>query len=146
MAAVGRGAAWLLPAGRRDWIAAVWAEAHEVPPGMPRLAWRAGGIWVLAREAQLPRRLIKAALFAAAASAAAWAAWPQPTMGHAAVSQFGVIATVLLLAGLPLLARRFLGPVSASRLPGSDVDPLVALAWLLLLGGSPCITASRSRA
>jgi hypothetical protein len=115
-AAAGRAAArLLLPAGRRDWIAAVWAEAHEVPPGLPRLAWRAGGIWVLAREALLPRRLIKAALFAAAASAAAWAAWPQPTMGHAAVSQFGVIATVLLLAGLPLLARRFLGPASASR-------------------------------
>jgi hypothetical protein len=115
MAAVGRGAAWLLPAGRRGWLAAVWAEAYEVPQGLPRLAWRAGGVWVLAREALLPRRLIKAALFAAAASAAAWAAWPQPTMGHAAVGQFGVIATVLLLAGLPLLARRFLGPVSASR-------------------------------
>ncbi|MGH3176766.1 MAG: hypothetical protein ACRDPF_23240, partial [Streptosporangiaceae bacterium] len=115
MAAVGRGAAWLLPAGRRGWIAAVWAEAYEVPQGLPRLAWRAGGVWVLAREALLPRRLIKAALFAAAAAAAAWAAWPQPTMGHAAVSQFGVIATVLLLAGLPLLARRFLGPASASR-------------------------------
>jgi len=28
--------------GWRDWIAAVWAEAHEVPPGLPRLAWRAG--------------------------------------------------------------------------------------------------------
>ena len=32
-AAAGRGAAWLLPAGRRDWLAALWAEAHEVPPG-----------------------------------------------------------------------------------------------------------------
>ena len=51
----------------------------------------------------------------AAATAAAWAAWPEPTVGHAAVSQFHVIATVLLLAGLPLLARRFFGPVSRSR-------------------------------
>jgi hypothetical protein len=42
MAAAGRGAAWLLPAGRRDWVAALWAEAHEVPPGLGRLAWRAG--------------------------------------------------------------------------------------------------------
>ena len=36
-------------------------------------------------------------------------------VGHAAVSQFHVIATVLLLAGLPLLARRFFGPASPSR-------------------------------
>jgi len=115
MTAAGRGAAWLLPPGRRDWIAAVWAETHEVRPGLPRLAWRAGGIWMLAREALLPRRLVKAALFAAAAAAAAWAAWPQPAVGHAAVSQFHVIATVLLLAGLPLLARRFFGPATASR-------------------------------
>ena len=49
MAAAARhGAVRLLPAGRRDWVAAVWAEAHEVPPG---LAWRAGGVWMLAREA-----------------------------------------------------------------------------------------------
>jgi hypothetical protein len=115
MAAARRGAAWLLPAGRRDWAAAVWAEAHEVPPGPARLAWRAGGVWVLAREALIPRRLGRAALFAAAAGAAARAAWPQPGVGHAAVSQFHVIATVLLLAGLPLLARRFFGPPSPSR-------------------------------
>jgi hypothetical protein len=115
MAAAGRGAAWLLPAGRRDWLAAVWAEAHEVPPGAARLAWRAGGVWMLAREALLPRRLVRAALFATAAACAAWAAWPQPGVGHAVVSQFHVIATVLLLAGLPLLARRFWGPASPSR-------------------------------
>src|SRR6185437_2013222 len=98
LAAAGRGAAWLLPPGRRDWIAAVWAEAHEVPPGLPRLAWRAGGIWMLARETARPRRLTKAALFTAAAAAAAGAAWPAPEAGHAAVSRFHVIATVLLLA------------------------------------------------
>ncbi len=104
-----------VPPGRREWIEAVWAEAHEVPPGLPRLAWRAGGIWMLARETLRPRRLAKAALFAAAAAAAAWAAWPAPGVGHAAVSQFGVVATVALLAGLPLLARPFLGPASPSR-------------------------------
>ena len=79
VAAAARAAGWLLlPPGRRDWAAAVWAEAHAVPPGLPRLAWRAGGIWMLAREALRPRRLAKAALFAVAATAAAWVAWPQP--------------------------------------------------------------------
>jgi hypothetical protein len=116
VAAAGRGAARLLPEGRRDWIVAVWAEAHEVPPGLARLAWRAGGVWMLAREALMPRRLGRAVVFAAAAAVAAWAAWPDSSVLHADADQFGVIATVLLLAGLPLLARRYLGPVSDSRI------------------------------
>ena len=115
MAAAGRGAAWLLPAGRRDWVAALWAEAHEVPAGLARLAWRAGGIWMLAREALMPRRLGRAVMFAMAAAVAAWVAWPDSSILHAAADQFGVIATVLLLAGLPLLARRFFGPAGDSR-------------------------------
>src|SRR5690242_13110135 len=101
MAAGRRFAVWLLPAGRREWAEAVWAEAHEVPPGLARLSWRAGGAWVLAREALLPRRLGRAALFAAAAAVAAWAAWPRPGVGHVAEGRFDAIAPVLLVAGLP---------------------------------------------
>ena len=37
MATAGRAVAWLLPAGQRDWIVAVWAEAHDVPPGLDRV-------------------------------------------------------------------------------------------------------------
>jgi hypothetical protein len=59
----------------------------------------------------MPRRIVRAALFAAAAAVAVWAAWPDSSVLHAAADQFGLIATVLLLAGLPLLARRFIGPV-----------------------------------
>ena len=140
MAAVRRAAAWLLPAGRREWVAAVWAEAHEVPPGLTRLAWRAGGAWVLAREALMPRRLGRAALFAAAAGAAAWAAWPQPAVGHAAVSQFHVIATVLLLAGLPLLARRFFGPATPSRV-GRSLRVFCCAAILALMPGLAIVEA-----
>jgi len=73
-AAARHAAAWLLPAGRRDWVTAIWAEAHEVPPGLARLAWRAGGAWVLARQALLPRRLGRAAMFAAAAAPASTSA------------------------------------------------------------------------
>ena len=39
-----RAAARLAPAERRDWAEALWAEADEVPSGLARLAWRAGGI------------------------------------------------------------------------------------------------------
>ena len=116
VAAARRGAAWLLPAGRRDWVAAVWAEAHEVPPGLARLAWRAGGVWMLAREALLPRRIGSAVLFAAAAAVAAWAAWPGSSASFATPGVRGyVIAMVLLLAVLPLLARPFLGQAGGGR-------------------------------
>ena len=103
-----------LAAGWRDWVEAVWAEAHEVPPGFPRLAWRAGAVWLVMREA-MTYRTGRAVLFVAAATVAARAAWPDSSAGHAAADQFGVIATVLLLAGLPLLTRRFFGPVGNSR-------------------------------
>ena len=115
LVAAGRAAAWLVAGGRRDWVEAVWAEAHVVPPGWRRLAWRAGGVWLIARQALTVYRPRRAALFAVAAGAAAWAAWPDSSAGHAAAGQFEVIATVLLLAGLPLLARRFFGPVTDSR-------------------------------
>ena len=107
MSWLGRAAARLLPAGRRDWAEAVWAEAGEVPAGWPRLAWRAGGAWLIAKEATMVRWIGSRVVFAAAAGAAAWAAWPA---GPAAMVRADVIATVLLLAGLPLLARWFLGP------------------------------------
>ena len=53
--AAGRGAVRLVPAARRDWAEAVWAEAHEVPAGWPRLAWRAGGVLLIAKEGQMGR-------------------------------------------------------------------------------------------
>jgi hypothetical protein len=49
-----RGVARLIPAERRDWAEAIWAEAREVPPGLRRLAWRAGGIRLMAMEASCP--------------------------------------------------------------------------------------------
>jgi hypothetical protein len=115
-AAARRGAARLLPAGRRDWAAAVWAEAPEAPPGLARLAWRAGGVWMLAREALRPRRIGSAMLFAAAAAVAARAAWPGSSASFATPGvRAYVITMVLLLAVLPLLARPFLGPAGGSR-------------------------------
>ena len=120
LAAAGRGAAWLLPPGRRDWVAAVWAEAHAVPAGLPRLAWRTGGVWMLAREALMPRRLGRTLLLVAAAAAAAWATWPPPWAGHIAESRFNSIALALLVvAVLPLLSRRLFGPAGPSRVARS---------------------------
>jgi hypothetical protein len=116
-AAAGRGAARLVPAGRRDWVQAVWAEAYEVPSGVRRLAWLAGGVRVIAREALMARRIGRWLLFAAAAAVAARVTWPgSPGSFATVIARIDVVTIVLLLAGLPWLARWFLGPAGDSRL------------------------------
>ncbi len=113
---VRRAALRMVPAVRRDWIEAVWAEAPDVPAGWRRLAWRAGGVQLITREALMRRSIGTAMLFAAAAAAAAWAAWPGPR-GYLAISDSRtlMIAMIVMLAGLPLLARRLFGPAGRSR-------------------------------
>jgi hypothetical protein len=114
---LGRAAARLVPARRRDWAEAVWAEAYEVPSGLRRLAWLAGGVRVISTEALMARRIGRSLLFAVAAAVAAWAAWPGSPNGFATVvARIDVITTVLALAGLPWLTRWFLGPASGSWL------------------------------
>lgn len=60
----------------------------------------------------MARRIGVPLLFAAAAAAAAWGAWPQSrvSLSHGAANQGDVIITLALLAGLPLLIRWLLGP------------------------------------
>ena len=79
-AAARRGMVRLVPAERREWAEAVWVEAREVPPGWQRLAWRAGGVRLIAKESQMVRRVGTLVLFASAAAAAAWAAWPKSSV------------------------------------------------------------------
>ena len=114
MSWLSRAAARLVPAERRDWAEALWAEADEVPPGLARLAWRAGGMRLIAREALLMRRAGRSLVFAAAAAWVAWAAWPGPAGNVAtAVARVDVVTVLLVLAGLPLLARWLFGPPAA---------------------------------
>jgi hypothetical protein len=108
-----RTAARLMPAERRDWAEAMWAEADEVAPGLARLAWRAGGLRLIAREALLMRRAGRSLVFAAAAAWVTWAAWPGPAGNPAtAVARVDVVTVLLVLTGLPLLARWLFGPTT----------------------------------
>jgi hypothetical protein len=113
-AAVRRAAARLVPAGRRDWVEAVWAEAPEVPRGLRRLAWRAGGARLMAREALMLRRIGGAVLFAVVAAVVARAAWPDSPASVATPTDQVHVIVLAVLAGLPLLARPLLGPVGDS--------------------------------
>ena len=103
--------AGLLPAARRDWPEAVLAEAGEVPAGAGRVAWLCGGLWLVAREVVM-RRVIGVLAFAAAAAGMVWIGWPGSSSNSAVpVNRMYIVATVVLLAVLPLVIRRYVGPV-----------------------------------
>ena len=138
MSWLSRAATRLAPAERRDWAEALWAEADEVPPGLARLAWRAGGIRLIAREALLMRRAGRSLVFAAAAAWVAWAAWPGPAGNIAtAVARVDVVTVLAVLAGLPLLVRWRFGPPAG----GPAVRVLRAGAYAAVLA----LTVAKAR-
>ncbi len=117
-----RGAARLLPPGRRQWAEAMRAEAGQVPAGWPRLGWLAGGLWLVAREANMVRRVVYALGTGAVAAAAAWALWLSWRTVRApyydpqtVTDRVRVLAGVGALVVLPWVARRrgWFGPVGS---------------------------------
>ncbi len=117
LAALLRRLAGLLPEHRRDWVYALLAETDDQPGRSARLAWVGGGLWLVAREA-LMYRIIQALAFAAGSVALVWIAWPGASGNSATpVNRMYVVGTLVLLAGLPLLVRRYAGPVRPGRAP-----------------------------
>jgi len=111
-----RCSAGLLPADRRVWTRALWAEADEVPAGWRRLAWLLGGLRLTMREATRRRGLGYPLAFTAAAAGTAWSAWPGPPGDPAvAINRADVVTIAMLLAGLPWAIRRVRGPAAGSR-------------------------------
>ena len=115
--AAARWAVRLVPAGRRDWAEGLLAEADQVPPGLARLAWRAGGVRFIAREARLLRVAAQVLVFAAAAAWIVHVAWPGPASNPStAINRLNVVTLLPVLAVLPLLARWLFGPAAPGRL------------------------------
>ena len=109
--------AGLLPAARRDWARAVLAEAGEVPSGAGRVAWLGGGLWLVAREV-LMHRVIRVLAFAAGAVGVAWVGWPGSSSDSAVpLNRMYVVVTVVLLTVLPVVIRRYFGPVRRGWAP-----------------------------
>ena len=109
----------LLPAGRREWAEAVQAEASEAPAGWPRLGWLAGGVWLVAREASMMRRVLYGAGCAAVAAAVGWVIWLswQPAGDpEYATDRVRILVGVAALVALPWVGRRrgLFGPAGRS--------------------------------
>jgi hypothetical protein len=130
----------VVPAERREWAEAVWAEAGEVPAHR-RPSWVAGGLWTVTRQAGIVRRIgywLGVAALAVGASemvSLVWRGAPvAPGFRSVSVPQMSVgtgiyvdphttgdfrslaITTVVVLAALPWVARRrgAFGPASDS--------------------------------
>jgi hypothetical protein len=128
----------VVPAERREWAEAVWAEACEVPAHQ-RLSWVAGGLWTVIRQAGIVRRLaywLGVAALALGASEMVSLVWrgapvapgfrsvsvPTISLGTGiyvdpnTTGDFRSLAitTVVVLAALPWVARRrgAFGPAS----------------------------------
>lgn len=99
-----RCAARLVPARRRDWVEALWAESGQVPSGPARLAWRAGGVRLIVREALLARRAARVLRYGAYAAvlvlALAKASAEQVADNPAAVPYLNSDASVPLKTGM----------------------------------------------
>jgi hypothetical protein len=112
-----RRSAGLLPAGRRDWAEAVLAEAGEVRAGAERMAWLGGGVWLVAREVVMGR-VIRVLAFAVAAAGMVWIGWPGASSNSATpLNRVYAVGTVVLLAVLPWVVRRYFGPVRPGWAP-----------------------------
>ncbi len=116
-----RAATRLLPPGRREWAEAVRAEADQVPAGRLRLHWLAGGLWLVARKANIVRKIVYWLGLAAVAATGAWAislSWraSPATDPQVVTDQIRVMAGAAALVALPWLGRRrgWFGPVGSS--------------------------------
>ncbi len=112
-----RGLAGLLGEHRRDWVHALLAETDDQLTPSARLAWLGGGLWLVARQV-LMNRIIQALACTAGAMALVRIAWPGASTNSATpVNRMYVVGALVLLAGLPLLVRRYAGPVSPGWAP-----------------------------
>jgi hypothetical protein len=127
-----RGLASLLGEYRRDWVHALLAEADDAPALSARLAWLSGGLLLVAREV-LVNRIIPALAFAAGAVALVWIGWPGASTNSATpVNRMYVVGTLALLAGLPPLVRRYVGPVRPGWAPRAARAAGYAIALALV--------------
>jgi hypothetical protein len=121
LAALLRGMARALPAERRQWAEAVGAEAASAPTRRAQAEWLAGGLWLVAKEANVVRRIGYGMGIVAVGAVVSWALW----LGLRAAPAADVEATtdrarVLVGIGamlvLPWVGRRrgLFGPVGDS--------------------------------
>jgi hypothetical protein len=129
----GRAVIRLLPAERREWAEAIWAEAGQAASARERFGWYSGGVRTLAGQAAMTRRAAQSLGLAVTAGVLIWSAGrgaaPGPIAAFVWLDAFVALAA---LTGVPWLVRRRLGPSLDSRLTAA-LRGGVCLAVLALI-------------
>jgi hypothetical protein len=113
--------AWLLGPDRAEWLEGLIAEATETREGRDQVVWLLGGVSLIAGELWR-RSALRVLMFIAAAGIVLWVVWPGSSSDAAVpVNRIEVPVVLGVLALLPLLVRRFCGPVRGGRGPGRCV-------------------------
>ena len=114
----------VLPPARRQWAEAIQAEAGQVPAGWRQLRWLAGGLWLVAREAIMTRKIVYWLGLGVVAAVAAWAIWlswrAMPAADPERVTdRVRVLIGASALLVLPWAGRRsgWFGPVGSGITP-----------------------------
>jgi hypothetical protein len=121
LAAILRGAARALPAERRQWAEAIGAEAASAPAGRAQAEWLAGGLWLIAKEANVVRRIGYGIGIVAVGAVVSWVLWLSFRAAPAAdveatTDRARVLVGVSAMLVLPWVGRRrgLFGPVGDS--------------------------------
>jgi hypothetical protein len=114
----------VLPPARRQWAEAIQAEAGQIPAGWRQLHWLAGGVWLVAREANMARKIVYWLGLGVVAVAAAWAIWLSwrtvPTADPESVTdRVRILVGASALLVLPWAGRRsgLFGPAGSGITP-----------------------------
>jgi hypothetical protein len=115
-----RTAARMLPPARRQWAEALQAEAGQVPAGRTRVHWLAGGLWLVAREGSVTRKVAYWLGIGAVAAAAAWTVWVSwrtvsAADGEITTDRVRILVGLVALIVLPWAGRKrgWFGPVGS---------------------------------
>ena len=131
----------VLPPARRQWAEAIQAEAGQVPAGWRQLHWLAGGLWLVAREAIMARKIVYSLGLGVVAAVAAWAIWlswrAMPAADPERVTdRVRILVGASALLVLPWAGRRsgWFGPVRSGITP--RLVRVVGCAGICALGVS----------
>lgn len=121
------------PPSLRDWKEAIVAEAQQMPSAPARLSWLVGGVWTIAREAGMVRRIGFSVAALAVGALLVWLDWhPGSTNPAVPANRATLAVTLLVLVALPWVMRRVAANRTARALRGAGYAGLFALLAVLV--------------
>lgn len=122
-----------LPEARGRWGEAIAAEAQAVPRGRPRLSWLAGGLWTVAQEAGVLRRIGYTCVGLVGGAGLLWLDWHPGSENPAIPTNRATLAmTIVVLVVLPWIVREVADNRAARVVRAGGYLAVIALLSVLV--------------